>query len=63
MTEPSRRLNAALLAGSVQVEHCDVPADMTLGEWRRHCAEERRAAEPAPRGGPVRRGLRRLFGG
>ena len=62
MTETSRRLNAALLAGAVQVEHCDVPLDMTLGEWRRHCAEQNRATPQDAEPGTKRRGLRRLLG-
>ena len=62
MTANLPRLDPSSAPGAFQVEDCDVPADMTLGEWRRHCAAERRAEQPA-RGGAVRRGLRRLFGG
>ena len=60
MTENRRRVDARSAAGALQIEHCDVPADMTLGEWRRSCAAERREAELAA---PKRRGLRRLLGG
>ncbi len=63
MTENPRRLNARSAPGALLIEHCDVPADMTLGEWRRACAAERRAADDGAPGGPVRRGLRRLFRG
>ncbi|HEX8122558.1 MAG TPA: hypothetical protein VF549_14965 [Solirubrobacteraceae bacterium] len=45
------------------MEHCDIPGDMTLGEWRRHCAAERRASESARSHATKRRGLRRLLGG
>ena len=58
MTPNPPRLNASLAPGALLVEHCDVPPEMTLGEWRRHCAQERRAAAA----GTKRRGLRRLFG-
>jgi hypothetical protein len=63
MTENPRRLDARSAPGALQIEHCDVPADMTLGEWRRACAAERRAADAETASGPVRRGLRRLFRG
>ena len=62
MTANLPRLDASSAPGAFQVEHCDVPQDMTLGEWRRHCANERRAAAGASRPGPLRRGLRRLLG-
>ena len=60
MTPNPRRLDASRAPGALQVEHCDVPVEMTLGEWRRHCAQERRDA--AANAGK-RRGLRRLLGG
>jgi hypothetical protein len=60
MTENPRRLDASRAPGAIQVEHCDVPVEMTLDEWRRHCAAERLEARLA---GPRRRGLRRLLGG
>ena len=63
MTPNPRRLDAVRATGALHVEHCDVPADMTLGEWRRHCAAERQADLATGRGGAMRRGLRRLFGG
>ena len=63
MTPNPPRLVATHAAGALHVEHCDVPGDMTLGEWRRRCATERRAAETSARGGSMRRGLRRLLGG
>ena len=63
MTPNPPRLDAVQAAGALQVEHCDVPLDMTLGEWRRHCAAERRAASAESQRGSLRRGLRRLLGG
>ena len=60
MTENPRRLDARLAPGALLIEHCDVPADMTLGEWRRSCAADRRAADEAA---GKRRGLRRLLRG
>ena len=62
MTANLPRLDASRAPGAIQVEHCDIPGDMTLSEWRRHCDAERRAAQPQGPGGPMRRGLRRLFG-
>ena len=62
MTPTPRRLHAALAPGAIQVEHCDVPVEMTLDEWRRHCAAERHAARAAGGRGTKRRGLRRLLG-
>ncbi len=62
MTENPRRLDASHAPGAIQVEHCDVPGDMTLGEWRRQCAAERLAERGPARDGVGRR-LRRLFGG
>ena len=62
MTSNLPRLDASSAPGALQVEHCDVPPGMTLGEWRRHCAQERRGATPESAGGPVRRSLRRLLG-
>ncbi|HEV2813095.1 MAG TPA: hypothetical protein VGW10_07585 [Solirubrobacteraceae bacterium] len=63
MSSNRPRLDASRAPGAIQVEHCDVPVDMTLGEWRLHCAAERRAAAGPGTGGTMRRGLRRLFGG
>ena len=62
MTENPRRLNASLAPGALQTEHCDIPGEMTLGEWRRSCDAERRAQREAGSGGAMRRRLRRLFG-
>jgi len=59
MSERSTKIHAARACGAFLVVECDVPADMTLGEWRRHCAEEHRAATP-PAG--VRSRLRRALG-
>ncbi|HEX8085217.1 MAG TPA: hypothetical protein VF529_13075 [Solirubrobacteraceae bacterium] len=61
MTENPRRLVAIRATGAIQVEHCDVPAEMTLDEWRRHCAAERSEAKLTRRG-ERRRALRRLLG-
>jgi hypothetical protein len=63
--DPPRRPNAAHATGAMQVEHCDIPAGMTIGEWRAAAAEERRAARAARRAaqrgvrGALRRALRR----
>ena len=48
---------------SFVVEHCDIPAELTLAEWRRRCAAERRVAREAERSGDgrVRRGVRRAL--
>ncbi|HEV2062824.1 MAG TPA: hypothetical protein VGR12_08240 [Solirubrobacteraceae bacterium] len=62
MTPNRPRVDASRAPGALQVEHCDVPPDMTLGEWRRRCAQERRAAA-AESGETKRRGLWRLLGG
>ena len=57
--DPPRRLHAAAATGAMQVEHCDIPAGMTIGEWRSACAAERRAERDRQGGG--RRSLRRLL--
>jgi hypothetical protein len=62
MTPNPRRLDASSAPGAIQVEHCDVPAGMTLEEWRRHCAAERLEAKVATQRPARRRRLRRLFG-
>ena len=54
---PSRRIDPSRAAGALQVEHCDIPADMTLGEWRRQCTAEQRAAAEGERAGRRRFGL------
>ena len=59
-TNPRRP--AVQAAGALHVEHCDIPVDMTIGEWRRSCAAERQIEVAPERGGAVRRGLRRLLG-
>lgn len=50
-------------AFSFVVEHCDIPAELTLTEWRCRCADERRAAREAARSGEgrVRRSVRRAL--
>ena len=55
--------STATPALSFVVEQCDIPAELTLAEWRRRCAAERRAAREAERGsgGRVRRGVRRAL--
>ena len=58
MTEP-RRLDATRATGAMQVEHCDVPGEMTLADWRRERAK--RAAIHTPR--PPRRSVRRALTG
>lgn len=58
-----RRIDPARVAGALQVEHCDIPAELTLTEWRRQCgAEQRQAAtaKAAARRRPLR-GLRRVL--
>ncbi len=63
MSEQPQRFDPSRATGAFHVEECDVPAEMTLGEWRAHCAEERRACDAAtPRRGAVRRSLRRILG-
>jgi hypothetical protein len=63
MAEQPYRFEACRATGAFHVEECDVPVDMTLGEWRLHCAEQRRACDAtAPRRGAVRRSLRRILG-
>ena len=46
-----RRIDPSRTAGALQVEHCDIPADLTLTEWRRECrlaaAEAARATREA----------------
>ena len=63
MTANLPRLDPSSAHGALLVEHSDVPLGMTLGEWRRHCAQERRAAACTSAPSPLRRGLRRLLGG
>jgi hypothetical protein len=62
MTHPSRRLDAVRATGALHVEHCDVPEEMTLDEWRRCCAAVRLGSEPEPRGNGMWRSVRRLLG-
>ena len=50
------RFDAARATGALRTEHCDIPAGMTLGEWRLACAADRRAAAPPRRS--LLRGLR-----
>ena len=60
MSDQSPKIDAARAHGAFLVVECDVPAEMTLGEWREQCAEERRASNAAKRGGGrLRRVLRR----
>ena len=54
MTQPTPRVKAVTAPGALLVEHCDVPADMTLCEWRRATSSER-----PPRRRPL---LQRVFG-
>jgi hypothetical protein len=63
MTPNPPRLDARSAPGALQVEHCDIPAHMTLDEWRRRSVAERRAAASAEAHSRRRRGLRRLLGG
>lgn len=45
MTDPKpQRFDATKASGAMQVEACDVPVGMTLGEWRAATAAERRSA-------------------
>jgi hypothetical protein len=55
------RVDAPRATGAMLVEHCDVPAGMTLAEWRRASRAEAsgsRAEAPGVRA-RLRRGLRR----
>jgi hypothetical protein len=57
-----RRIDAAHCTGALLVEQCDIPAEMTISEWRTACAAEHRAAvaeQRRTRGGLLRRALRR----
>ena len=53
MTEPKPRIKAIAATGAMQVEHCDIPEEMTLCEWRRA-----KAAAAPQRRRPL---LRRVF--
>ena len=54
-----RRLEAAAATGAMLVEHCDIPAGMTIGDWRKACAAERRAERASQPG--LRHTLRRVL--
>ena len=60
-TATQARFNATQASGALLVEHCDIPAEMTIGEWRSVCAAERRASNEAARAahGRIRRALMR----
>ena len=60
-TARQQQFNASQAAGALLVEHCDIPAELTIGEWRAVCAAERRAADEACEAGRgrLRRVLRR----
>ena len=45
--ETPRHFTAASATGAMLVEHCDIPAELTIGEWRKACAAERKAARDA----------------
>ena len=57
----SSRFDASQATGAMLVEHCDIPAGMTIAEWRTVRAAEHRAEREACRGdrGLLRRALRR----
>ena len=59
--EPHRPFTAAAAVGAMQVEHCDIPVELTIGEWRKACAAERKAADESRPGlkNSLRRALRR----
>lgn len=67
-TMAPRRIDPARTAGALQTEHCDIPVDLTLTEWRRECraaaAEAARASRESrgkhrrPLAGGLRRALR-----
>ena len=56
VTEPRPRIQAVRATGAMMVEHCDVPQDMTLCEWRRAKAASAQVAAPRR---PL---LKRVFG-
>ena len=60
-TAGHHRFDASRAVGAMLVEHCDIPAEMTIGEWRKAAAVERRAArdQQSGLGGRLRRVLRR----
>lgn len=49
VVNPNAPFEARRAAGAMLVEECDVPAEMTLQQWRRQAAEERRAARDEAR--------------
>ena len=60
-TATQTRFDASQASGALLVEHCDIPAGMTIGEWRSVRAAERRASDEAARAahGRIRRALLR----
>ena len=60
-TTGQQQFDATQASGALLVEHCDIPAEMTIGEWRAVRAAERRAAADACEAGRgrLRRALRR----
>ena len=61
VVDTHRYFTAAEATGAMLVEHCDIPAGMTIDEWRAACAAERQAAResrPCLRN-TLRRALRR----
>ena len=59
MSDKTPRIEAAQANGAFLVVDCDVPAEMTLGEWREQCAQERRAAQATAKRSRLRSMLRR----
>ena len=57
----SSRFDAAQAPGALLVEHCDIPVEMTIAEWRTVRAAQDRAERDACRAerGLLRRALRR----
>lgn len=58
-SESHRHFTAASAPGAMQVEHCDIPAELTIGEWRKACAAERKAARDSRPG--LKNSLRRAL--
>jgi hypothetical protein len=61
VVHPKPRFDPRHASGAMQIEQCDVPADMTLRQWRAAEKADRRAVRDAERGlaRRVRRALKR----
>jgi hypothetical protein len=55
------RFDPSRATGALQVEHCDIPAEMTLADWRRECARSAAATRGDRRRTAVGRRVRRAL--